>query len=328
MNSFSGVWPSRNFSASLSKSSNSRSRIGITWPGTSSRTSGFSSDPLRPCVVEGSIAAQSTTLEADRDLFFESRPELIPFKSMPRSERPVSHPEAVDRFGEDRLALAASWQKETAVLVDLVRRSRPGGADLHARHRRAVRGDLRHLALGRGALRDHRRGLSRRAGSTGMWATDPDRCCFLRKVEPLERALADADCWISGVRRDQSPERAEHRGARLGRAPRPVEGEPARDWTEQRRLGLHRATRPPLQPAARPGLRLDRLHALHAPGARARRPLGRARQDGVRDPRPRSGDARRVCSAREDRQHALARRRRHARRTAPPRSASRARRSG
>src|SRR5215211_6601868 len=33
--------------------------------------------------------------------------------------------EAVERFGEDRLALAASWQKETAVLVDLVRRHDP-----------------------------------------------------------------------------------------------------------------------------------------------------------------------------------------------------------
>src|SRR4029078_2264815 len=41
-----------------------------------------------------------------------------------------------------------------------------------------------------------------------LWSTEPDRCCFLRKVEPLERALADADCWVSGVRRDQSPDRA------------------------------------------------------------------------------------------------------------------------
>ena len=57
MNSVSSVCPARNFSASLSKSSNSRSRIGITWPGTSAWTSGFSSDPLRPVVVDGSIAA-------------------------------------------------------------------------------------------------------------------------------------------------------------------------------------------------------------------------------------------------------------------------------
>src|SRR3954471_2359749 len=48
MNSFSGVSPSRNFVASVSKSSNSRSRIGMMCPGTSLRTSGFSREPCRP----------------------------------------------------------------------------------------------------------------------------------------------------------------------------------------------------------------------------------------------------------------------------------------
>jgi hypothetical protein len=51
MNSFSGVWPSRYFPASLSKSSNSRSRMGMTWPGTFSYTSGFSRDPCLPLRV-------------------------------------------------------------------------------------------------------------------------------------------------------------------------------------------------------------------------------------------------------------------------------------
>jgi len=36
----------------------------------------------------------------------------------------------------------------------------------------------------------------------------PDECCFLRKVEPLERALADYDAWATGLRRDESPTRA------------------------------------------------------------------------------------------------------------------------
>src|SRR3954454_19388060 len=49
MNSSSSVLPERNFSASLSKSSNSRSMIGMRWPGTFSRTSGFASEPLLPC---------------------------------------------------------------------------------------------------------------------------------------------------------------------------------------------------------------------------------------------------------------------------------------
>ncbi len=47
MNSSSGVPPSRYFDASLSKSSNSRSMIGMMWPGTSSTTSGFSRVPER-----------------------------------------------------------------------------------------------------------------------------------------------------------------------------------------------------------------------------------------------------------------------------------------
>ncbi|HET9871343.1 MAG TPA: phosphoadenylyl-sulfate reductase [Propionibacteriaceae bacterium] len=37
---------------------------------------------------------------------------------------------------------------------------------------------------------------------------DPDLCCAMRKVEPLKRALADYDAWITGLRRDESPTRA------------------------------------------------------------------------------------------------------------------------
>src|SRR5438552_7814199 len=36
-----------------------------------------------------------------------------------------------------------------------------------------------------------------------LWARDPDRCCYLRKVEPNVRALAGKKAWISGIRRDQ-----------------------------------------------------------------------------------------------------------------------------
>lgn len=41
-----------------------------------------------------------------------------------------------------------------------------------------------------------------------LFATNPDRCCFLRKVLPLDRALAGYDAWASGLRRDDSPARA------------------------------------------------------------------------------------------------------------------------
>jgi phosphoadenosine phosphosulfate reductase len=38
--------------------------------------------------------------------------------------------------------------------------------------------------------------------------TAPDRCCFLRKVVPLRRTLANYDCWVTGVRRVDAPTRA------------------------------------------------------------------------------------------------------------------------
>ncbi|MGW7291539.1 phosphoadenylyl-sulfate reductase [Streptomyces xiamenensis] len=37
---------------------------------------------------------------------------------------------------------------------------------------------------------------------------DPDRCCALRKVAPLEQGLAGYDAWATGLRRDESPTRA------------------------------------------------------------------------------------------------------------------------
>jgi phosphoadenosine phosphosulfate reductase len=41
-----------------------------------------------------------------------------------------------------------------------------------------------------------------------LWRTDPDACCKLRKVVPLEEALAGKFGWIAGVRRADSPSRA------------------------------------------------------------------------------------------------------------------------
>ncbi|HWR54585.1 MAG TPA: phosphoadenylyl-sulfate reductase [Bryobacteraceae bacterium] len=41
-----------------------------------------------------------------------------------------------------------------------------------------------------------------------LYQTRPDQCCKLRKVEPLLRALADYEIWFTGLRREQSPTRA------------------------------------------------------------------------------------------------------------------------
>jgi len=44
-----------------------------------------------------------------------------------------------------------------------------------------------------------------------LWNRDPDRCCILRKVKPLQDFLADRSAWVTGVRRDQSSSRAQTR---------------------------------------------------------------------------------------------------------------------
>jgi phosphoadenosine phosphosulfate reductase len=41
-----------------------------------------------------------------------------------------------------------------------------------------------------------------------LWRRDPDSCCGLRKVEPLRRALDSVDCWMAGVRREDSSSRS------------------------------------------------------------------------------------------------------------------------
>ena len=41
-----------------------------------------------------------------------------------------------------------------------------------------------------------------------LWASKPDQCCELRKIEPLNRILANYTAWITGIRRDQAPTRA------------------------------------------------------------------------------------------------------------------------
>lgn len=41
-----------------------------------------------------------------------------------------------------------------------------------------------------------------------LWKKDPDTCCKIRKVEPLKKALGQLDAWITGIRREQAPTRA------------------------------------------------------------------------------------------------------------------------
>jgi phosphoadenosine phosphosulfate reductase len=69
-----------------------------------------------------------------------------------------------------------------------------------------------------------------------LYRTQPDQCCKLRKVGPLFAALADYDVWFTGLRRVQSPTRANLQA--LDTFPLPtgkklLKVSPLADWTDK-----------------------------------------------------------------------------------------------
>ena len=65
-----------------------------------------------------------------------------------------------------------------------------------------------------------------------LWDRDPDQCCWLRKVEPLEEALRPYDAWAAGLRRDESPTRASTPVVGFDAGRGKVKVAPLARWTE------------------------------------------------------------------------------------------------
>ncbi|MEV5239740.1 phosphoadenylyl-sulfate reductase [Streptomyces cinnamoneus] len=61
---------------------------------------------------------------------------------------------------------------------------------------------------------------------------DPDLCCALRKVRPLEEGLASYDAWATGLRRDESPTRAGTPVVGWDARRRKVKVSPIARWTQ------------------------------------------------------------------------------------------------
>lgn len=151
-----------------------------------------------------------------------------------------------------RIAVVSSFGAESAVLLALVAEIEPATPVLfvdtgqHFAETLAYRDRLaRHLGLtdvrtvGPGAP------ALRAADPEGeLWRFDPDACCDLRKVGPLQRALAPFHAWVTGRKRHQTAARAAlpFRETVEGR----VKINPLADWTaadvavEMRRRGLPR----------------------------------------------------------------------------------------
>ncbi len=121
---------------------------------------------------------------------------------------------SVDEFG-DRLCLTCSWQKQSSVLVHMVAELGVEidivELDTHLFFRESY--ETRERLIERYGLRLIRPEIITIAeqhalAGPNLWEREPDRCCHIRKVEPLVRALRPYEAWISGIRRDQSPSRS------------------------------------------------------------------------------------------------------------------------
>lgn len=66
-----------------------------------------------------------------------------------------------------------------------------------------------------------------------LWSKQPDRCCYLRKVKPLEEVLQRAPAWISGLRREQSETRKHLRYINRDHKFQTIKICPLIDWTKE-----------------------------------------------------------------------------------------------
>ncbi|GAA1573381.1 MULTISPECIES: phosphoadenylyl-sulfate reductase [Streptomyces] len=65
-----------------------------------------------------------------------------------------------------------------------------------------------------------------------LYERDPDLCCALRKVLPLEEGLTAYDAWATGLRRDESPTRANTPVVGWDEKRRKVKVSPIARWTQ------------------------------------------------------------------------------------------------
>lgn len=118
-----------------------------------------------------------------------------------------------------------------------------------------------------------------------LYKTNPNQCCYDRKVVVLHRVARNFDAWASGIRRDQErlPGRDAH--CSLGRQVWTGQDQPVGLLDQEGRMEADRRGTDSVQPATRSRLPKHRLPALHLPGdgrrGRAGRPLERPGQDGM-----------------------------------------------
>jgi phosphoadenosine phosphosulfate reductase len=106
-----------------------------------------------------------------------------------------------------------------------------------------------------------------------LWRRDADACCGLRKVEPMRRALTSVDCWVSGIRREDSSTRSSAPKFTWDKRFALWKLNPLADWTERdvwNHIREHQIPYNPLHDRGYPSIGCTHCTQPVAPGASAR----------------------------------------------------------
>ncbi|GHH96919.1 phosphoadenylyl-sulfate reductase [Neobacillus kokaensis] len=124
---------------------------------------------------------------------------------------------AYNAYTAEQIVYASSFGAEAIVLIDLIQQVKPDAhivfldTGLHFLETYEV---IDKMEARFPSLRIERKQpaitLEEQAEQygTALWKRDPNKCCEIRKVIPLRETLTTKQAWISGLRREQSPTRA------------------------------------------------------------------------------------------------------------------------
>ena len=192
-------------------------------------------------------------------------------------------------FG-DGLIVASNMQD--AVLIDLAARAHPGvdvlfletgyhfPETLGTRDAVAAMYDVTIV----NALPEHTVAEQDALLGRDLFARDPDRCCFLRKVVPLQSTLSRYDAWVTGVRRVEAPTRAGTPLVTYDEKNGLVKLNPIAAWSDEQMqayIDSHHVLVNPLVAEGYPSIGCRTCTAKPAPGAdpRSGRWAGRAKTE-------------------------------------------------
>lgn len=144
---------------------------------------------------------------------------------------------ALDAYGED---FCLTTSLADAVLIDMVSGIRPDVAvlfidtDYHFPETLDMRAEVAQRYPVRLISVRPRLTIAEQSKQFGpaLFRTNPDQCCALRKVEPLNKALAGYRAWASGIRRDEGRTRWGAAPVEWDGARRMVKVNPLANWTQ------------------------------------------------------------------------------------------------